>query len=162
MSDNTLLEDLIQKPQFRLVAVHEDGWDQEILDRCGGKIWTVYLYDYRRNVHVCELTPSYECHYIETYPEVRPDDDEEYEALQDLLDEAQSDNGTVDYYHCRGIDKIPYPSHRHRLLRDYSIEESEGLTYDETLEEELEYVRCNGGLYAGDPLPHHQVGQALD
>ena len=79
----------------------------------------------------------------------------------DELDEAQSGNSEVSYYHCRGIDLIPYPSHRHRLLRDYFTEKSEGLTYGEVLEEELEYARCNGGLYAGDPLPHHQVGQVL-
>jgi hypothetical protein len=145
------LQDAEIKPQFRLVSVQEDGWNEGLLQRCGGKIWTVYLYDYRRHTHLCELTPSYECHYVESYPDLHLDDDEEREELQDLLDEARADGcSNVDYYHCTGIDHIPYPSHRHRLVADYDTAPCDDMTYEDALEETLEYVRCNGGLYAGD------------
>ena len=39
-----------------------------LVERCGGKIIDIYIFDFRRHVHCAELRASYEMHYIESIP----------------------------------------------------------------------------------------------
>lgn len=40
-----------------------------------GRVWTAYVYDEEVGHHLCDLSPSYECHPVTTFTEKRVDDD---------------------------------------------------------------------------------------
>jgi len=79
-----------------------------LLDRCGGMIYDVFVFDYRRHVHCCEMTPSYELWYVETIPggETHEDDADfpYHEDLDEALREANLHSPQVIYIHCHSID----------------------------------------------------------
>lgn len=157
-SDDVLVCDKSIKPQFRLVSREEnlEHWSDKIADlarRCKATIHSHWMYDYRRETFLCELTPSYDLNFIQYH--VRFDDYEtkdtpEGEELLDLVDTADGDLG--EYAHCSEINSIPFPTPDHCLYRDYVnplyYEETQQ-SYASLLEEDLEYLRCNGGVWAG-------------
>ncbi|MGL5923771.1 hypothetical protein [Chroococcidiopsis sp.] len=141
--DARLLIDSGVLPLFKVVAIAEDGWSDEILERSGGKIWSVYLYDSRRHVHICSLIPSYEMHYLYSYPDRHLEDNAEREQLMDDIDEGMLDSHGVDYMNCSTVCNAS--SGHVAIVKDYSLESIEELeiTYEEALEECLEYADGN-------------------
>jgi hypothetical protein len=81
-------------------------WADDIVARAG-RIFGVYAYDPSRKVHCCELTASYELHFIESQAEKCPDDDHERERLDDEIREGDLYTEPVTYIHCHEIDKLP-------------------------------------------------------
>ena len=84
--------------------------DPTLLARCGGKLWTVYVYDAGEVTHLCEFTPSYWLEEIENIPEQWPDMEQDFgHALDcltsDLLECASDEYGI--YVHCHEIDRLP-------------------------------------------------------
>ena len=71
-------------------------------------IYDVFVFDYRRHVHCCEMTPSYELWYVETIPggETHEDDADfpYHEDLDEALREANLHSPQVIYIHCHSID----------------------------------------------------------
>jgi hypothetical protein len=80
-------------------------WAEEVVARAG-RIFGVYAYDPSRKVHACELTASYELHFIESQAENCPDDDSERERLDDEIREGDLYTEPVTYIHCHEIDRI--------------------------------------------------------
>ncbi len=62
-----------------------------IVERCGGKIIDIYIFDHRRHVHCCELRASYEMWFIEGIPggETLPEDEDIDEALREVNTETE-------------------------------------------------------------------------
>lgn len=118
---------------FRLVAIDESHhWKKDILDKCGGTIKTVYIYDKSVTTNLCEITPSYELtplYYI-TESDV---DDEVHELLNNEIG-----NDDVRYYHCHVVDAIESVA----IENDIEFSTSESEEYKEHFSELEEY--CNG------------------
>lgn len=94
---------------YRVVALDESyGCEHAFLERCGGKVWGIYFYDESRHVYCCEITPSYELHFLGLEAERIPDDDEDArEAQYDELMEAGSQQDPVSYMWTSNIDRLP-------------------------------------------------------
>lgn len=144
--DQKLLKDLEFPPRPHVIAIREtvdDGWDRDTVDKAGGSLWLVYLYDASVATYCCEITPSYELRLTEVLPEKYPDE-EDLESLYDLMDECYCDAPTYRYFHCFGIDSKPYGRH-HKALRPPGEDDLEE-TYEEYMEGVFEDLRCNGGI----------------
>ena len=77
-----------------------------LLERCGGKIFDVFVFDYRRHVHCCEMTLSYELWFIEAIPggEVQEGDYPYHDDLDEALREANLESPQVIYIHTYALD----------------------------------------------------------
>jgi hypothetical protein len=81
----------------------EEG--RALLERCGGKIYEIYVFDFRRHVCCCEITPSYELWYVESIPGGEEPEGEYDQDLDEVLRDANRDNEPVIYIHTRDIDE---------------------------------------------------------
>jgi hypothetical protein len=122
-------------PHWKIVAIEETrDWDSKALHAWKtGRMWGIYLFDANRQLHCCEITPSYELHFIETITE-KLITEQVYDAIM-LADRACDD---VKYVHCRSIDAL---SADH--FNDLGLEDVRDDDYDEALEAQLEYCRGN-------------------
>lgn len=78
-------------------------WDAEFRRELGtGRIYGIYAFDDARQVHCCEVTPSYELAYIcsETEHCLADDDDERFCEAWMMGAEL------THYYHCRHINAL--------------------------------------------------------
>ena len=93
------------KPDWRYILIDETRhWcDDKFIADCGGKIVGAYVFDANRQVHCCELTPSYELLFIETLPRDVPQNDEGAERILDALHDADLETDQVSYVHCYSI-----------------------------------------------------------
>ena len=80
----------------------EEG--RALLERCGGKIYEIYVFDFRRHVHCCELTPSYELWYVESIPGGEEPEGQYDQDLYEALREANLESPHVIYVHTYAID----------------------------------------------------------
>lgn len=65
----TATEELVLPRALLYFRDETANWlDAELIERCGGKIIGVYLFDERRHVHCCEITPSYEMEFLQSIP----------------------------------------------------------------------------------------------
>ena len=138
-------------PEIRVLKADEtEYWCDEIKAKVK-RIFGVYVFDWRRHVHCCELTPSYECHFVEDQAEyVDGLSDGEIDKLDDLIREAQAHNDPVRYYHCSNIDSLPmmankysFPKGTHGVYVFTEEGDPEPKDSDVAVEEALEYGRCN-------------------
>ncbi len=150
----TLIKDLEIKPQFRRLILKEDSsyWDEDLVERCGGGIYGVYVYDFREETFCCELTPSYYLYLVEYFPEITPEEDEEREQLLNKLGEVAASDDYNMYVHCSVIDRIPLEESssqlvyetKHQILVDYQSPDDpddEWDTYQEALDKAIERAR---------------------
>lgn len=115
------------------------------------RVWAVYVYNQNHHTHCCEITPSYELHFVE-YQFEYEDGVEHPDALIDEIDgeryKAQADAEPVSYYHTHVIDRIPYrrrarwDRERFHILTQADCRK-DGFDHDEAIESALEYCRCN-------------------
>ena len=138
-------------PDFWLVAMEETAnWEKHITEQAG-RIFAVYLFDRRRRVHCCELTPSYELHWLyDTF--VSPNlSDRESEKLDEEIMLGCAETPPVSYFHCHEIDRILRLPGRafhigrdqktwHLLLRDWNDSEK---AHGEMTEALREHYQCN-------------------
>jgi hypothetical protein len=111
------------KPDFRVFKTETTRYWRKDIRRKAGKLFAVYLFDANRHVHACELTPSYEMHYVgPTWTNSVGD------RMSETIREGDADTDLVSYYHVRGIDG------------DHDA------AYAEALETEMEHLRCNGWI----------------
>lgn len=95
------------KPHWIAIRVDESGYcEKEFLERCGGKLYAIYLYNENEVTHCCELTPSYCLNLVEYIPETLPENEEDLERLQDELRDCLAKSEPISYNWCSGIDRF--------------------------------------------------------
>jgi hypothetical protein len=133
------------KPDFRVFKTETTRYWRKDIRRKAGKLFAVYLFDANRHVHACELTPSYEMHYVgPTWTNSVGD------RMSETIREGDADTDLVSYYHVRGIDaaKLEARSMTDEAwakLLDYHDGDHDA-AYAEALETEMEHLRCNGWI----------------
>lgn len=86
-------------PEVHICLLEEtDSWCEEIRTQAG-RLFGVYLFDARRYVHCCELTPSYELHFLETIYTKYIEDENKREHLEDEIMEGNRETPEVSYVH---------------------------------------------------------------
>lgn len=127
------------KPDFRLLLVDEtEHWCEDIRNRAG-RLFGVYIFDFNRHVHLCDISPSYECFFITTVFSNDIKDNIEYENLFDTIEEANREE-RVTYFNCRDIKKYQYAKYElpkddwKELLEDNSSKEAYMLAADMMIE----------------------------
>ena len=115
-------------PAVHLVLIEEtENWCDEIKAKAG-RLFGVYLFDRNRRVHACEMTPSYELHFLKTiytreFPDT-PEGERERDALEMeiMLGDAGAD--PIRYFHTHVIDGLPtislakWSAKHYREIRD--------------------------------------------
>lgn len=130
------------KCNFKVIAINEThNWDPAIVQRAGGAIYGIYLYDALRAVNCCEITPSHELHLIGSQPASFIEDECARESLHDDLMAGDAQGDDVSYFHCAAIERM-LGNGSAIAGRDFG-EESAEEGYEVALEEKLEYVRGN-------------------
>jgi len=94
------------KPKFALVKLDETAhWSADVQEKVG-RIFGVYLVDLNSATHCCEITPSYELHFVESqWTNEIPED--ESERFHDLIEENDSPRNEIKYMHCHSVDAFP-------------------------------------------------------
>jgi hypothetical protein len=140
---------------IRALVINEtDHWADFVkAKKLGGKICGVYLYHDDIGVHCCELTPSFECHFVEDVWDV-PDrgalDESEIDGIDDEIRCAVTDQD-VRYWHISYIRSLPerpegsfeLPEKGHTFLVSGDEEKSQYESDEEWMEAILEYARGN-------------------
>lgn len=91
------------------VAVRIDetiGCRADFLERCGGKLWGVYIYDESERTFCCEITPSYWLELVDYLPASFPEGEEESEALSLELLEVLNESERGMYMHVHAVEKL--------------------------------------------------------
>ncbi len=129
------------EPRFRVARIEEtQHYTDPKLTNAAGKIYAIFLYDQSRQTFCCELTPSYELHYIDTVTEERVEDE-----IYDQIQEANYHRELVEYQHTAKFasmssdDNKPFSEDWSPNIDDYSTEEA----YRELLEEIIADERAN-------------------
>lgn len=129
------MEEVQVIPHFKVVAIDETrDWRDDMVAKCG-RLYGLYLFDVNRHVHCCELTPSYEMHFIETVA-ANFIDDETDALIREANAQCQQD---VEYQHCRVIDRMHASSFVDLGERDLADFDD----YEDLLQHMLEYVHGN-------------------
>ena len=108
---HSMTEEYLRKhfvTQYGVVAVDETAhWtDPAFVERCGGKIWTLYVYNPNEVTHLCEITPSYYLEPLDYYPASLPEDENAREEIYDTLLETLCLQEQATYMHCRHVDAL--------------------------------------------------------
>ena len=122
-------------PKFRILLTDETrDWTDEALKEKAGKIWGAYLYDENRGVHLADMSPSYELHYLYCTAENRLPDD-----MEEILTLSGGDRQDVSYGYCRSVD-----ARDARFKYDCGQPSDPAAdSYDAMVESEIEHYRCN-------------------
>jgi len=104
------------------------------------RIFSAHLFDANLDVHICSFQANKECYYIgHTFTTTRDLTDEELEAVDEYLREANREEPRVEYFDGR-IKGHPYTVEPRPKADD--PEEAQRL-YEEVMEEHIEYLVCN-------------------
>ena len=94
-----------KRSRYYAVRLNEThNCEPEFVERCGGAVYTVYIYNGEEITHCCELTPSYWLEEIENVPRARPEDERADNALANELLDALTGEGI--YVHCHTLDAV--------------------------------------------------------
>lgn len=138
-------------PDFRIVLLNETAqWNDPKLVEEAGAIWSAYLYDARRPVHLAELTPSYELTHLYTSAQNHVSDD-----VHEMLMRHGGPEERVMYMRCSAVDAIGWDrKHVCSEPNDISCE-----TYQDLLNGEREHYVGNYAIDVPRPLGPQQVAQ---
>lgn len=122
-------------PRFRIVLIDEtDGWTDPALVAQTGNIWSAYLYDENRRVHIADTSPSYEMRYLYCAAENQVSED-----VQSILqEEGNGGEGSMTMY-CRDVDRIGL--RQKHFCGEPSDKDAED--YNALEESEFEYYQAN-------------------
>jgi hypothetical protein len=122
-------------PEIRLFVVDDTQYcSDDFKARCGGKVFTAYIFNANASTYCCEITPSYEMWPLNTFPAKWPEDEETRDKLSEELRENNGDE--IKYYHVRTtkLDKC-------KLLREVTetewndfLEDADGDTEKERID----------------------------
>lgn len=134
------------KTAWTIVAIDETYYWHDAIVEKAGRLYGIYLYDANRHTYCCELTPSYELHFIESVTTKHID-----EATYDMVMEGDRQNDSVVYYHCSTIDKVAAALKEALTKHDDEYEEVDdtGKVWDGLLDDMLEMLRGNQHVPAG-------------
>lgn len=120
--------------KFILVALDESGsWTQpELVEACGGGIFTLYAFDPKEHTHLCEITPSYWLEPVGVEP-LEYDGSGDNDRLRDALDEGFYHGVEGCYAHCSQIDSL---GDEYKLAEEFDS--------DDTLDDARDYFSANG------------------
>ena len=128
------------KPKFKVVRINEtSNWREDIAKKAG-KIFGIYLYDESRTVNCCEVTPSYEMHFLNSMAENISDDDEEREILFDEISEGDIHTERVRNIFSSSIDRMSKDDRKDVYSEGYEIDKEEYETeedYDKLVEDTI-------------------------
>jgi hypothetical protein len=129
------------KPKFKVVKIDETkNWREDIVEK-SGKIFGIYLYDESRQTRCCEITPSYEMHFLNSMSENHIEDEEEREILFDEISEGDIHTERVSYFHVSSIDKLSgknvYSEGFEIDEEEYETEENYKTLVEDTIGEEM-------------------------
>lgn len=115
--------------RFRVYAVDVSAYvDPALLERCGGKVWQVCVFDAEERTFCCESTPSYCLHPVSLEAETLPESDDTREALyEELIDANDFD---THYQHCWRVDADA------SRLADISVSTDEETNIDDAIEQQ--------------------------
>lgn len=131
----------------KVLQLDETGyWVPSIAERAG-KIIGVYLYHNNLHVHCCELTPSYELHFVGSFYTAFNLEEDEREKLDEEIREGNADQELVTYMHCSQIDAMPKINSWQNIAGTYSFPrvDSED-SRDEMIESAREWLRANSSI----------------
>ena len=136
----------------------------EIYDMGVTAVYEWFLFDRYRHIHICSLTPSYECHllyttydvtskyqnqtagYIKAFPEEARKEELEWERLRDRIEDwlaqAWAETKQVQYFNTNVKNREEFWPESIPYTEEMDKEEREKC-YNEFLEKELENERCN-------------------
>lgn len=136
----------------------------EIYDMGVTAVYEWFLFDRYRHIHICSLTPSYECHllyttydvtskyqnqtagYIKAFPEEARKEELEWEQLRDRIEDwlaqAWAETEQVQYFNTNVKNREEFWPKSIPYTEEMDKEEREKC-YNEFLEKELENERCN-------------------
>lgn len=155
------MADSQMKRKFVLIKLEETmNWqhgDPAILAKAG-RIFGLYVADLSIGVHCCELTRSYELHFVESQWEGTGAElsEADREAVHDYIADGDRHTPFVSYVHCHTVDGFPvlgparcefFPPKGKAggVIELGEVEQDEDQVSDEeALEGMLEYVRTNG------------------
>jgi hypothetical protein len=92
-----------------------EDWLDEELKRVSGRILTVYLYNPKHWVHLCEFTPSHELHFVGFVMEGSEAfgalDDGAREVVFEKLRAGLLDQPEISYVHVSDVERLPQLEH---------------------------------------------------
>jgi hypothetical protein len=101
------------RPRFKLIRFDErEFWSEEIQAKTL-HIWSVYVYDMHRHVHICSFEPTYEARFLYTEMELIPyyyedGKEDERDALEETIRHENSlSTHEWDYYYPKAMDRAP-------------------------------------------------------
>ncbi len=114
------------------------------------RIVTIYLFDRKRHVHCCELTPSYELWPVETRAELKPEFADGGRAADNLRDAIDSEiqrwaDHSVRYAHVADMEPQLTPEQEHKKWYHYGDpgKRCDEVAYEKQVEALLEYFNGN-------------------
>lgn len=133
----------------RILQLDETGyWVPNVTERAG-KILGVYLYHDDIAVHCCELTPSYELHFVGSfYTNSNLSEDDREKLEEEIMEGNAAGQEPVMYMHCSRVDAMPKfenfcdDSVGSYVVKNDDLNESE----DERIENAREWLRGNSGV----------------
>ncbi len=132
--------------KLKIVNLNDgDGWREDILKRAKGRILGKYAFCPDEVTHCCEITPSYELHFIEYFPE-NPEADGDEENMEEIEEGANltMSESPIIYVHCHTIDALPEIDYLDRKVGVYSLTGKHWVSYEwESWEEFEEYICGN-------------------
>lgn len=132
---------------IKLLKIEEtENWCDEVRQRVS-RIFGVYVFDDEQSVHCCELTPSYECHFVGSLVQFEEAllDESDHTTIEDIL-EGDIQTPDIQYFHVRVVDSLPaveineWPEGKGGISVLTNIE---GDTREEQIEAAIEYVRLS-------------------
>lgn len=122
------------KPDYRLIKVSNHKHWREDIQNVTTDIWTVYAFDMNTHVHCCELTPSYELHFIANdYSEIDDLTEEQREDLNEKILSAYDEQ--VCYMHVSDVDRMV--ARNPKLTRKVEVDEDGDDGDDEDIDKML-------------------------
>lgn len=116
--------------KLKIVVIPDDmrTWDKD-LAALTGQIRSVYFFNPEKIYRLCELTPSYELHFLYYQTENEIDD-----GTEEKLMENQPENPVV-YYHCQTIQQY--------CQKDFSMQVDADESHEEMMENARDYLTAN-------------------
>ena len=134
-------------PDFRVFKRDVTGICRtELVELCGGRVFDIYVFDASRYVFACELTPSYELHWLCGTPGGEYPEDKR-EEVDEQLREANLQTEPVIYIHVSNIDLDECLKYRMDAREWIDLLEShecnEEKAHEAALETVIEYYQGN-------------------